>query len=94
MVPADLLLSAVPTCQSKLLHGAPCCLCGMTTAFILISHGQFGAALGANRFSLCLYSLFVVNELAVLVFLARRMRARRLTRKRRLFATEETIPAT
>ena len=58
-----------PVCQSKLRNGTPCSFCGMTTGFLAISSGHFRDAEGANRGAIPLYTLFVVNEIGILVFM-------------------------
>jgi len=74
VVPSERLHHLFPPCPSRALFGRPCPTCGMTTAFIHISRGEFAEASRANRFSLPLYGMFWSNELAALVFFARRLR--------------------
>ena len=63
-VPGEVITAALPPCEWQVRYQEPCPLCGMTTAFLRISDGDLRGATAANRFSLCLYSLFVANELA------------------------------
>jgi len=76
-VPADSLAVLLPECASMRLHGKPCLLCGMTTAFIHIARAEFAEARAANRLGLPLYALFVANELALALFLCSRKRVGR-----------------
>ena len=73
VLPPPLVRDISPTCQSLLRTGRPCPLCGMTEAFISIAHGRLAEALEANRSSLLLYVLFVVNELVILWFVSGRI---------------------
>jgi hypothetical protein len=45
-----------------------CVLCGMTTAFVHISRGEFEEAQQANRASIAVYSAFVTNAVAAAAF--------------------------
>ncbi len=55
----------VPKCEWKEKYNKECSLCGMTRSFILISKGEIDKANKTNKFSLYLYLLFVINEIAV-----------------------------
>jgi hypothetical protein len=44
-------------------------LYGMTRAFLFISRGNLAEALKLNRFSMLLYSIFVLNELLIITIL-------------------------
>jgi hypothetical protein len=46
----------------------------MTTSFILISQSRFSQAFVSNKFSICLYFIFVLNEVLIFLFLANKMR--------------------
>jgi len=81
VLPPPLVRDISPTCQSLLRTGRPCPLCGMTEAFISIAHGRLAEALDANRFSLLLYALFVMNELAILLFVSSRIARLPLSRR-------------
>lgn len=76
VLPTDTITSLTPTCEWKAKYGKECPLCGMTTGFFLISQGRFSEAFIANEFSLCLYSIFVLNEVAIVLFLTNQMRRR------------------
>jgi hypothetical protein len=54
--------------------GDPCSLCGMTTAFYLITGGQFDAATATNAASVPLYSGLVINFAAGVLETATRWR--------------------
>jgi hypothetical protein len=77
VLPTETILSLAPTCQWKIRYDKECPLCGMTTAFLLISGGRFKEAFAANTGSLTLYTGFVVNELFVLLFLVDSLRSKR-----------------
>jgi hypothetical protein len=81
VLPPQLVRDISPTCQSLLRTGRPCPLCGMTEAFISITHGRLAQALEANRASLLLYALFVVNELVILWFVSGRIARLALSRR-------------
>ena len=66
------IAAATPRCESKARYGKECSLCGMTTAFIAITHGRFGAAERSNRGSIPLYAGFLVNEIALGLFWKRK----------------------
>lgn len=57
-----------PICQSRLREGKPCGFCGMTTGFLAISEGRFQDAGRANHAAIPLYAVFVMNEIAMLMF--------------------------
>ncbi|GEM_PF-3592223 len=59
-IPPATLSSWVPPCEWQ-LQGRSCSLCGMTTAFYLLSVGDVPGALAANSLSLGLYVCLVVN---------------------------------
>lgn len=61
-------------CSVHRVTGLPCPGCGLTRAFISLSHGDFSTAAGLNPFALFLYPLFVA--LAVLALLPGGMRGR------------------
>ncbi|MEO0093672.1 MAG: hypothetical protein ABIK93_01570 [candidate division WOR-3 bacterium] len=66
-----------PKCEWKTKYNKECLLCGMTKSFILISHRKFSEASALNNFSLYLYSIFVLNEAAILAFLTQKLKERR-----------------
>ncbi|MBM3334474.1 DUF2752 domain-containing protein [Candidatus Sumerlaeota bacterium] len=68
LLPPNLMLNLAPHCQLKAQFNRECPMCGMTRAFVMISRGNFSAAVRANRGSLFLWVVFVANEAAILVF--------------------------
>ena len=65
----DTVHALAPQCERQVRFRQPCSLCGMTTAFVHISHGRVEQAQAANTFSLALYALFCGNALAMVGFL-------------------------
>jgi Protein of unknown function (DUF2752) len=59
-----------PQCERKAKTGQPCFFCGMTTAFIDISHGRLREAERANRASIPLYAGLACNGLCLFLFLS------------------------
>ena len=76
LLSADTINDMVPRCEWKSKYNQECPLCGMTTGFIYISQGQFTQAGMANSFSLYLYSVFVVNEIAIMLVLIKKIKRR------------------
>lgn len=74
---ADEIANLMPVCERKARYKQECPLCGMTTSFILISQGNFKAALETNKGSLLLYGGFVANELFALLFIGRRLKEKK-----------------
>ena len=73
-VPEGTLVAASGVLQSSHHGQERCPLCGMTRAFIAISHGNLAAAVRLNQGSVALYGILLANEVGVAVFLARRVR--------------------
>lgn len=71
ILPDDTILALSPKCEWKTKYNKSCPLCGMTTAFILISRGKLSEAFTANKFSLYLYYIFILNEVTITVFLTK-----------------------
>ena len=69
---SDRIARLLPPCEWKVKYQRECAFCGMTTAFINISHGQFNDAQRANHAGIPLYLLFVSNELGVAAFVRRK----------------------
>jgi hypothetical protein len=65
LIPQGRLSGWIPPCEAQ-IQGETCPLCGMTTAFYLLSSGDLPGALAANPMSLGLYVCLIVN-LAVMV---------------------------
>ena len=80
LLPDSAIASLSPVCESKARGGPPCPLCGMTTAFLLISDGRFEEAYQANRASTLLYAAFALNELFAFLFLSRNSKGGRIWR--------------
>jgi hypothetical protein len=76
----SVITSLSPVCESKARGGPACSLCGMTTAFLLISDGRFDEAHQVNRASVPLYSGFILNELFAFLFLGSISKGGRLWR--------------
>ena len=68
----DRIAQLLPPCEWKVKYHRECAFCGMTTAFLDISHGQFNDAERANHAGIPLYLLFVSNELGVAAFVRRK----------------------
>lgn len=81
LLPAAAIERWTPVCQSKAGGGPPCALCGMTTAFLLISRGRFSEATGVNRAAVPLYSAFLLNEVFAIMGLRSILRGGRLWRR-------------
>lgn len=77
LVPPDSLLSLAPACEWKVKYNRECPLCGMTTAFILISDGCLNQAVEANRGSVPLYSALLWNQFVALWYVFGQFRLRR-----------------
>lgn len=60
-LPAGWILGVAPRCWSMVQQGVPCSLCGMTRAFLALSHGELGRALELNRAAPWLYAGLLVN---------------------------------
>jgi heme A synthase len=61
VIPFESMDGIVVPCSSK-MKGVPCPLCGMTTAFYLISAGEFAESHSSNPRAIALYLLLLVNE--------------------------------
>lgn len=48
-------------CQWKSMTGTPCLACGLTHAFVYLSHGQLWLAVEQNPLSLVLYPFFYIG---------------------------------
>jgi hypothetical protein len=65
----EILLKISPVCVSKSLYDVECFICGTTRAFIEISSFNFSGAYELNKFSIILFSIFMLNTLMFLIFL-------------------------
>jgi hypothetical protein len=66
---ATAILSASTTLRLPYHDTSTCFLCGMTRAFIAISHGHLDEAVAFNDWSVALYGFIIVNELSAAFFL-------------------------
>jgi hypothetical protein len=67
VIPAELLYALIPECEAK-RRGSSCVLCGMTTAFILISRGDLSGAQASNSGSVALWCAFALNFATALAY--------------------------
>lgn len=72
-----------PPCMTKLVLGIECPTCGMTRAFMALSHGEVARAIDYNMLSLVVYPAFWVVAL-VATFAAARALSNRVRLGRRL----------
>lgn len=72
ILPEPAIAALTPVCESKRLYGRECFLCGTTTAFLSISHGEWSRAAELNRGAIPLYACFAVNAIAAAYVLSRR----------------------
>lgn len=63
VVPPDVLFDLSAACQIRNHGHEPCCMCGMTKAFIAIAEGNIRQAMMHNRRSVLLFGILVGNEL-------------------------------
>lgn len=70
----DTLNAIVPACEWKTKYNRECPLCGMTRSFVCISHGDLAQARNWNRWSVRLYTVFLVNEVLALCVLVIKVR--------------------
>ncbi|MBN2337048.1 MAG: DUF2752 domain-containing protein [Acidobacteria bacterium] len=61
VVPHERLLPLVPECTARERGEPPCPLCGMTTAYLDISRGRWGAAARNHRGAVPLYLFSIIN---------------------------------
>lgn len=78
LIPTDSINVIVPRCELKEKYNKRCPLCGMTTCFVNISKGKFEGAHMANKFGICLFSLFVTNEIVMMSVLFAKMKEKYL----------------
>ena len=69
VVPQHQLGQFIPECTWQVEFQKPCALCGMTTAFYAISHGDFTEAYRLNPLSLYIYAAFVLNTFCAMITL-------------------------
>jgi hypothetical protein len=61
VVPHERILPLVPECTTRERGEPPCPLCGMTTAYLDISRGDWAAAARNNRGAVPLYLFSIIN---------------------------------
>jgi hypothetical protein len=71
ILPSATIRRLEPQCEWKARYDKECPMCGMTTSFILICRGKFKQASAANRASIPLFSILVVNEICAILLLRR-----------------------
>ena len=64
----QLILEISPTCSSIKKYNKDCIMCGMTRAFIQISHANFLSAQRLNKGSIVLYCSFLSNLILFCIF--------------------------
>ncbi len=92
LVQPETLMSLTPVCEWKVKYNRECPLCGMTTAFILISEGRLNEAVEANRGSIPLYAALLWNQFVAFWYVFGQLRLRRAgaaTDPHRQLETEE-----
>ena len=62
------ILANTPLCISMSKYHIECSLCGMTRAFIEISHGKFHNAYLLNKGSILLFLSFLLNSLFFFIY--------------------------
>jgi len=63
LIPEDTLLNKTPVCGSIAENGTECFACGMTRGFGSISEFDIDGANSANRGSVFVFGIFVLNTL-------------------------------
>jgi hypothetical protein len=66
------IVRLAPRCEAKSRYGRECFLCGATTGFLAIAHGDFAGAQAANRASVPMYFAFLSNAAGTLFAIMRR----------------------
>jgi hypothetical protein len=72
LVSHDLLAHLFPPCPAKLGGGPGCALCGMTTAFLHLSRGEWTQAAAVNRAAVPLYLFSLSNPVLTAALLLTR----------------------
>jgi hypothetical protein len=65
----ETLRHIVPECSAKANGGAGCVLCGMTSAYIKIAHGEWRAAMELNHGAIPLYAVSLGSLINAIIFL-------------------------
>jgi hypothetical protein len=69
IIPDRTVLSWSASVQVPHQDGAACLLCGMTRAFLALSHGLPGEAMWLNPWSVPLFGCFLANGIVAITFL-------------------------
>jgi hypothetical protein len=73
-LPAETLGHLFPPCPQLAATGRPCPLCGMTSAYLAIAHGDWREAARDNEGAIPLWTISLVNLAVCAAFTARRAR--------------------
>lgn len=68
LLPDYVIINNTTVCESKILNGSDCFMCGMTHAFSSIGKGNLNAALDHNRGSIFLFIIFAANSALFFVY--------------------------
>lgn len=68
------ILENTPVCISKSQLDKDCVLCGMTRAFIEISHGNFSNGHQFNKASIFVYCTFLTNSIVFLMYMYKKIK--------------------
>jgi hypothetical protein len=68
----DTLHHIVPECSAKANGGTGCVLCGMTSAYIKIAHGEWRTAMELNHGAIPLYAVSLGSLISAIIFLCNR----------------------
>lgn len=74
VLPARVVLSALPACSSVARGHGPCPACGLTRGFVHVARGELGAASRSHRWALPLYFALSANSVVASAFAIRRLR--------------------
>jgi hypothetical protein len=76
VLPQSVIASAIPECDSKRRYGRECVLCGTTTGFFAVAHGDFASAAAANPLAIPLFTAFSLNAVVAAAYVINRGRKR------------------
>ena len=69
VVSPEVIGRLAPDCVWRSRFGHRCSCCGMTRAFTLIARGRFADAVKANRYSVIVYGVGVINSVCLVFYL-------------------------
>jgi hypothetical protein len=75
------IYSISPRCEWKTKYNRECILCGSTRAFIEISNGRIYNAFAYNKLSLAIYSIFILNELSIIILFINKLLMKKFINK-------------